>query len=67
MSSVRNQVSDREGHSTKVDVREFLEANFASIPLQESEGAIRAGSMEFAFDEGGKMSAVYQEIPCPIS
>ena len=56
----------KEGESTRIDVRQFLEQNFADLPIHESETEISAGRIFFSFDQGGVLAEVLQEVGCPI-
>ena len=57
----------KEGQATRNDVRHFIKQTFAELPIIESEAEISAGHMYFSFDQGGTLTRVTQEIPCPIS
>jgi hypothetical protein len=56
----------KEGQATRIDVRQFLKQNFADLQIRESEAEVSAGHMFFAFDQGGTLTRVTQEIRCPI-
>lgn len=56
----------KEEESTRTDVRQFIEKNFAALPILESETEISAGRMIFSFDQGGILTESLQEVGCPI-
>jgi hypothetical protein len=55
-----------EGRATKTNVRQFLDQNFADLPIFESQAEMSAGHMWFSFDERGFLTAHFVEIPCLI-
>jgi hypothetical protein len=57
----------KEGQATRADVRQFLDQNFADLPIRDSGAGMSAGHMHFFFDQGGLLTSSTLEIPCPIS
>jgi hypothetical protein len=55
-----------EGKATRSDVRQFLDQNFANLPIHELAAQMSAGHMRFSFDQSGLLTGSVLEIPCPI-
>jgi hypothetical protein len=55
------------GKVSRAQVLQFLEANYPSLPVVESEKEIRAGPTIFSFDAQGSMTEAMYTLPCPVT